>query len=166
MQPQDLDELMKKYRPNKAREAYLRHQLDSLAHFLELARGQMVNDSVSLSQALTGMPHGSGNGDPTGKLATNLASGRVTEFVKEIQQEIDETRAALAALLPEIEMVEIALSALNEREREVFEMKMIDEFSWAEILGQMNERHNGSYSKRTLQRLFDRAVDKVYVVVA
>ena len=166
MLPSRLDELLKKYRPNKAREAYLRNQLEGLGRMLELAKRKMVDESVSLSQALTGMPHGSGTGDPTGKLATNLAAGKVTEFVKQIQQEIDETQGMLVGLLKDIQVVEIVLDALNDREREVLTMKMIDEYSWAETLNRMNKLHSGSYSKRSLQRLLDRAVDKAYEVVA
>lgn len=165
MQPERLDELLKNYRQTKARATYLRHQLEALERFLKIATSQMVDDSVSLSQAITGMPHGTGNGDPTGKLATNLASGKVTEFVRQIQSEIDETKAELAKLTQGVQVVEIALMALNEREREVLGMKMIDEFSWAETLAMMNERHNNSYSKRSLQRLLDRAIEKAYETV-
>ena len=165
MTPQHLDELLEKYKPNKAREAYLLHQIDSLGRLLELAKKRMVDDFVSLSQALTGMPHGSGNGDPTGKLAINIASGKVTEFVKQIQAEIEETQGMLNLLMPEIRIVEIAMAALGEREKEVVELKMMDGLSWADVLGKMNERHNGSYSKRSLQRLIDRAMEKVYSVV-
>lgn len=166
MEPQTLDELIKKYRTNKSREAYLRHQLESLEHTLEMAKARMVSESVSLSQAITGMPHGSGTGDPTGKLATGFASGEVTVFVRQIQREIDETKTALSRIMPDIETVEIVLDALNEREREVFELRMLDDYSWPETLRKVNAKHGNSYSKRSLLRLLNRAVEKAYSVVA
>ena len=114
MKPERLNEIMKKYRSNKARYAYLCSQLDMLHRFLERCESQMVNDQISMSQAITGMPHGSSIGDPTGRLAT---------------------------------------------------MKIIDEMSWAEILDKMNHMYSNSYSKRSLQRMADRAIEKAEVVV-
>lgn len=166
MAPETLDEKIKNYRPNKAREAWLRQKLESLEHSLEMARAHMVSDSVSLSQAITGMPHGSGTGDPTGKLAVKFASGSVTEFVKQIQEEIDQTNTALDALMKDIQAVEIVLQALNEREREVFELKMLDDLPWPETMKKINGRHGDSYSRRSLLRLLNRAMEKAYSIVA
>jgi hypothetical protein len=42
---------------------------------------------------------------------------------------------------------------------------MIDKYSWPEILSAMNMRYNNSYSKRSLQRLLARAVEKAYEIV-
>ena len=58
-----------------------------------------------------------------------------------------------------------AMQALNDREREVLLFRIIDDMDWGQTVSQMNGLHNNSYSKRTLQRLLDRAMEKAYEVV-
>ena len=165
MNPEKFDELLKNYRVTKARIARLRETKTMLERFMRICSSNMVNDMVSLSQAITGMPHGSGNGDPTGRLATDLASGKASEFVKQIQSELTDVNLELIRIEPQARNVEIALGALGERERELVIMKNIDEYSWAEIIHQMNTKFGVTYTKRTLQRLIERAMDKAYEVV-
>lgn len=165
MSPQRLKEILKNYRPSRARCAYLRSQLEMLDRFLAKCRGEMIADQVTMSQAITGMPHGTTVGDPVSRLAIDIASGEVTPFVKQIQEEIQDVKAELDKILPDVRTVEIILEALNEREKILFEMKMIDEFSWPEILSRMNREYNNSYSKRSLQRLLERAMEKAQAVV-
>ena len=165
MSPQRLKEILKNYSPSRARCAYLRSQLEMLDRFLAKCRGEMIVDQVTMSQAITGMPHGTTVGDPVSRLAIDIASGEVTPFVKQIQEEIQDVKAELDKILPDVRTVEIILEALNEREKILFEMKMIDEFSWPEILSRMNREYNNSYSKRSLQRLLERAMEKAQAVV-
>ena len=69
MSPQRLDEILKNHRSAKARLAYLTSQLKMLERDLAICQGQMISEGVTMSQAITGMPHGSGVGDPVGRLA-------------------------------------------------------------------------------------------------
>jgi len=165
MSPQQMTEILSKYRSNKARYAYLQSQLEMLNRFLKKCQGEMIEDQVSMSQAITGMPHGTTVGDPVSRLALDIASGKVSPFVKQIQEEIAHVQEELQKVFPNVRAVEIILEALNDRERILFEMKMIDEYSWTEILDKMNQQYNNSYSKRSLQRLLDRAVDKASEIV-
>ena len=165
MSPQRLDDIFKKHRVNEARLAWLKSEMVTLNRWLSLCKSQSVTDRVSLSQAITGMPHGSNPGDPVGRLAVDIASGRVSTFVKQIQEDIDSVTAEMMRIEPEIRTVEIVLQALGDREREVLTLKIIDDRDWNDTTAQMNEMHNNSYSKRTLQRLLDRALDKAYEIV-
>ncbi len=165
MSPAKLDEIMMRYRSNKARVAYLRSQREMLDRFLSICKSQMINDSVSLSQAITGMPHGSGVGDPVGRLAMDIVSGKVTPFVKQIQEDIMQNERDLQAVEPDVKVVDLVLGAFTERERQVVEMKIFDDLTWPETLSRMNEVHNNTYSKRSLQRLLDRAMGKAYEIV-
>ena len=165
MSPQRLDEILKKYRTTKFRYAFLKAEIATLERWLALCQSQSVNDRISLSQAITGMPHGSGIGDPTGRLATDIASGEVSRFVKQIQDDITKVNAEMIRIAPEISTVEIVLQSLGDREREVVILKIIDDRPWGETVEQMNGMHNNSYSKRTLQRLLDRALGRAYEIV-
>lgn len=165
MSPQRLDEILRDYRITKARVAYLKDQLRFLEKRLAEEMKKSIQDQISLSQAITGMPHGSGTGDPTGKLGTEIASGKESEFVKQIREEIRQASFEIMKLEPDISTAEIVLNALSDREREVLEMKIMAEMSWSDTLAEMNRKHNNSYSKRSLQRLLDRAKEKAYEVV-
>ena len=118
-----------------------------------------------MSQAITGMPHGSNVGGPTGRLAADIVSGVTTPFIKELTTSIEETEAEIRKIESDVRNVEIILEALLDREREVLVLKIIDGRDWNDTLMQMNDMHNNTYSKRTLQRLLDRALEKAYEVV-
>ena len=165
MSPDKLDEMLKNYRPLKARSAYLQDQLEELERKLILNRMMMIDEQVSLSQEITGMPHGTSTGDPTARLALDVASGKVSIFVRQIQDEIAATKRELGTIEPTLRIVGIVLQALSERECEVLEMRAMDEMEWPEIQEQMNREYNNVYCQRTLQRLFERAMEKAYEVV-
>ena len=165
MSPQKLDEIFKKYRTDKARYAYLKSELETLERWLRLCESQSISDRVSLSQAITGMPHGSGIGDPTGRLAIDIASGEVSVFVKQVQEDLAFANTELLKLAPEISTVEIVIESLGDREREVLIFKIIDGRDWNDTVNQMNGLHNNSYSKRSLQRLLERALGRAYEIV-
>lgn len=165
MSPHDLDERLKKYRANKARLAYLEAEEITLRRWLTICESQSVNDRISLSQAITGMPHGSGIGDPTGRLATDIASGKVSEFVNQVLDDLNSLNAQKGVLYLSVRSVEVVLEALGDREREVLTLKIIDDRDWKDTAIQMNSMHNNSYSIRSLQRLLDRALEKAYEIV-
>ncbi|MBP5462906.1 MAG: hypothetical protein J6Y20_12400 [Lachnospiraceae bacterium] len=165
MSPVRFNEILKKYRGIKARIAYLRSQIDMHEKFLEMCTKGMIYDMISLSQAITGMPHGTGTGDPTGRLAIDIESGTVSPFVKEIQQQITIENYELNEIIPQARAVEVALGALSDKERDLVTMKIMDEMSWAEVIHKVNSRYGGRDSKRTLQRVLERATQKAYEVV-
>ena len=165
MNPQKLTEALKNYRANQSRCAYLQSRMEMLERFMKICMGEMIEDQVTMSQALTGMPHGNGSGDPVGRLAIDIASGKVSEFVKQIQEDMEETNRDLLKIGTEIRAVEFALSALSAPERTLIEMKMIDDYSWAEIVYRMKRDYSNRYSKRTLQRLCDRTFRKACEIV-
>jgi len=160
MKPEQIEEMLGKYRVQKARYALLRSRLDELERILRVCENSMVSDLISLSQAITGMPHGSSVGDPTGRLAINLTTGTVSDFVKQVREEIMVVTQEAARLMEDLRVADIVISAMTEREREVIEMKIMSGMDWGEVLSEMNRRHSNSYSKRTLQRLYSRAIER------
>lgn len=165
MKIEQLTEALVKYRQNQARAAYLRSQLETLNRFLERFTGSMINDQVSMSQAITGMPHGSNPGDPVGRLAVDIASGKVSEFVAQIRGEIRETQDELSIVQSRVSVADLVLNALTEKERQVVTMKLIDDLSWAEILSKVRRTTGQQSSKRTLQRALSDALEKGAAIV-
>lgn len=162
MSPERLEKLLTEYYPNRQRAAWLQHKLGTLNRYLIIAKGQMINDGVSLSQAITGMPHGSGTGDPTAKLAIRIASGEVSNFVKEIEFDIREIESELAAVRADLEITEAALETLNDIQYELVEARKLSGMSWDATVEIINSQHSGAYSKRSLQRLMEKITEKLY----
>ena len=165
MSPERYGECLKHYRSNKVRMAYLRSQMEMLERFLDKCTRDMVNDQVTMSQAITGMPHGSGIGDQTGRIAIDIASGEVTPFVKQIRAVIADVNREILRIGPQIRAVEISVKVLNEWEKTLMEMKMIDEYSWAEILDRMQSKFGKKHAKRSLQRALEGIFEKAYAIV-
>ena len=165
MSPEKLEEILKKHRPTRARLAYLRSQQEMLERFLRICEGQIVEDMSSMSQALTGMPHGTTVGDPTGRLAIDIASGKVSAFIDQINEELEEVKREIRENEKNVQLVEIVLDAMNERERKLVVMKYVDEMSWKEIIAGMNREYNGGYAKSSLHRILETAMAKAYEVV-
>ena len=166
MTRESVDEALKQYREKKARYDFLCLQIDVLQESLQKNEKCMVNDRVSMSQAITGMPHGTSVGDPVGNLALDLAMGKVTVFVDQIRLELQQVQTEMNGLKPAIACVDIWMNALNDREREVVSLKAINQYSWADAVQALNEKCGGVYSKHTFQRLYDRAMEKIYTVAA
>lgn len=159
-----VDETMKIYRATEARCAYLRYQLDALQEELDKNRRSEVGDQVSLSQAITGMPHGSGVGDPVGNLAMRIAMGRSSVFVKQIEEEMTLLRTELDRKKYIIIYVDSWLHALNELERTLVTYKMIDGRSWGDTVELINKTNGYQRSKHTVQKVVDNAMEKVYAI--
>ena len=166
MTKERVDEFLDAYRSNQARCAYLQEQVIILEESLRKNEMSAIGDQVSMSQAITGMPHGTTVGDPVGNLALDIAMGNVSVFVKQIQEELASVRAELNQKSRIVAYVGSWLNGLNERERFVVEAKVIDHLAWAEVVKDYNARFNGSYSKHTIQRLHDKAMDKIYEIAA
>ena len=165
MSPQRLTEILKNYRASRARCAWLQEQLKMLDRFLKICEGEMVEDMMSMSQALTGMPHGTTVGDPTGRLALDIESGKISPFVKEIRGEIEQVKGELLKVSADVRAVEIIMDGMTERERNLLEMKMIDELSWKEIISRMNQKYGGKHKQRTLQRMAENIMEKAIAIV-
>ena len=161
-----VDEMLRSYRETLARCGYLRSQKEVLEEALRKNESSMVGDRVTLSQAITGMPHGSSVGDPVGNLALDLVMGKVTVFVQQVRDELAEVYKELSLKQYIIACVDSWLKSLNDRERIVVELKMIDQYSWGDVVSQMKQKCGNSFSKHTAQRIYDRAMEKIYNAAA
>ena len=157
-----VDETLKIYRATEARVAYLRSQLEILKEYLRENENSVVNDGVSLSQAITGMPHGSGVGDPVGNLALRIAMGKTSVFVMQVREEIEVVMRELRLKQYILDFADAWLKALNDREVKVVTLKMIDGMSWSEILTALNSGGGPRWSKHTIQRILDNGMGKIY----
>lgn len=157
-----VNELLESYRTIQARCSYLQLQVDILTEGLRRNEQSMVSDRVSLSQAISGMPHGTSVGDPVGNLALDLVMGKVTVFVEQIRKELADVYSELYQKKRILACVDVWMGGLSDRERLAVEMKAIDKKPWAEVVLGFREKGIGECSKHTVQRLYDRGMGKIY----
>ena len=157
-----VDELLLSYHSMEDRCRELRVEIAFLEESLRVNERSMVSDQVSMSQAITGMPHGSSAGDPVGRLALNIAMGKVSVFVRQIQEELQDAYAEQNHLKELISQVDSWLDALSEPERTLVRMKAVNQESWRDIVRYFRKQFDGSYSKHSMQRIYIRAMDIIY----
>lgn len=91
-------------------------------------------------------------------------------YEKQISNEYKEAKKAIKEICKEIycieiilDKIEIALNALNKSQREILELKFWQEYSWNDIMKNLNA-NKIFYSKRQLQNYVNKAVDKLRTV--
>ena len=166
MTPEKVDELMGLYVEHSARCEFLEREIRMLKRSLTVAMAEMVDDEVSLSQELTGMPHGSGTSDPTAILGIKLAEGHVSWTVEQIEKEIAGMEKELEQKRWTVVFVQAWMKCLNERERLLVEHKVLRKESWSEIGAAYTERYAIVLSKTGMKNIIERAMDKVYTVAS
>ena len=86
MEPNEVRYCLDHYRESVARSAFLKTEIENLEKRIRQMRDTMVENSISITQKWTGMPHGSEVGDPTGGLAQRIADGDTPEMRKKQEE--------------------------------------------------------------------------------
>lgn len=162
MRAEKVDEALAGYPEAVSRTEYLTQQNALLRDALRLALAQMPNDEVSLSQQLTGMPHGTKISDPTGRLGMWFAEGHETWTVGQIRAEIAQNEREIASLRWMIVFVPAWLKALNDKESALIRWKYFDRLSWAEIGRKVYMTYGTRYGKAGIYKLLAAAKDRIY----
>lgn len=162
MRAERVDEALAKYPEATARTEYLTQQNKLLQEALSIALTQMANDAVSLSQQLTGMPHGTKISDPTGRLGIWFAEGHETWTVEQIRAEIARNEEEIASLRWILVFVRAWMMALNDKESALIRWKYFDRLSWTEISRKVYETYGVKYGKRGLSYMIEAARKRIY----
>ena len=163
MSPERVNEMLKSYRFELGRCKHLETEIELLTRAIERSEACTVSDLVGPgAQVITGMPRGTSVGNPTEKYGMMLADGWENADIADMKAE----RAALQKEYEErhktVVYVESWLAGLNERERWMIEMQVIDSVIWREILNKYQQAFGEYRSKDTLKRIRDKALDTIY----
>lgn len=164
MQPEKVDEMLMNYQQYVARCDYLKHIMLKLHQQEAIARAQMANDLVHITQTLSDMPHGSGTSDPTAKAGLKIASGAVTEQVADILEQIHYYEGELNEKSTTITYVESWLKCLNPIEKFVITNKTIYGMTWRELIVLFKNEFGVLYSKNGLRNILRSAMEKIYAI--
>lgn len=163
MQPERVDEMLRNYREYAGRCKHLESLIPILQTEIEKMKAHAAEELVSKGgKEMDGMPHGTNVGNPTERMGIMLADGYQSEHLIERQAELDEAQKEYNDKLPTVVFVEAWLKGLPERERWVIENQVIDSVTWREIMSQYPIRFGETRTKRGLQILRDRAMEKIY----
>lgn len=164
MRPESVDQCLANYREYTARCTFLEHEIHELQALVERLKRTTVEDAVSITQVMNGMPRGTDISDPTGRIGTKFADGYVPDYIREIEEEIRQRESEYRFKLPAIVFVDAWLKVLNKRERFVIENKTIGGMFWRELAVAYKEEFGEEYSRQGLKKIRDRAIVKIYKV--
>jgi hypothetical protein len=167
MRTETVDEMLRNYREYAARCAYLECAIKEAKKLLMKVRASAVSDAISVTQHYSDMPGGKGGAsDPTARIATRIADGYQSDRELALEAEIAGMEDELRDKTPTVVYVEAWLSVLNPEERFVIENQMIDGMIWRKVIFTYRKAFGDGYSKDTLKRIKNAALDKIYRVAA
>ena len=167
MSPDKVDEMLGKYRAFLGRCKHLEELIRTLEYELEWMKSHIVEDTVSIGgQEMDGMPHGTSPGKPTERLAVMIASGFKPDFIIQQEKDIAEAKSEYIEKKRVVSFVEAWLAGLTDRERWIVVKQVIDGVTWRELVPDYSKEFGETRTKRGLQMLRDRAVEKIYDIAA
>lgn len=159
---EEIEEMLKTYRFEVGRCGHLENEIEQAKRDIKRARAALAGDLAGPgAQTITDMPRGTTVGNPTEKIGIILASGYVSDELRELELKLNELTDEYNTRKRTIEYVEKWLRGLPERERWVIETQYIDGVIWREILVKYPERFGEYRSKDTLKRIRDRAIEMI-----
>lgn len=161
MEPERVDEMLSKYREHSARYAALCNEIADLEALLESMRRTVVQDTVSTTSVVTGMPRGTITSDPTGRLGTLLASGAMPAHIRELEDELLTLRQEADTAHATVRYVDSWLLALNEKQAFIVRRKL-DGLQWREIVYDYTKEFGTEYSKNGIRKIYKSALCKIY----
>lgn len=164
MEVERVNEMLANYREYSARCAFLKNEIEDLQSMLAALQQTVVEDTVSTTSVVTGMPRGTVTSDPTGRLAIMLASGYTPPHIQQIEEEIAALRAELNTKSATIRYVDSWLLALNEKQGFILRRKAVDSLQWREIIYLYNKEFGVEYSRNGVKKIYHAALNKVYKV--
>ncbi len=154
-------QLLKEYKQNKARARYLEATIQRKEAEVKDLKRNAVEDSVCITQHLTGMPHSTGISNPVEGLAVRLLDGEYPEHIMFQIHRLHRLQDEWRELCYKTECVEIWLEALNERQRFTVETTLIEGYTWTQAENLYEERHTAYYSKEGLRKIRNGAIDLI-----
>lgn len=158
----DVDSMLARYREYSARCEYLQQDIRENERLIDVMRDSLVEDLISITPKLTGMPIPSGVSDSTGKIGDMIVSGYENSFIIEAEQEVLRMKQEVAEKLPTVVFVNAWLRALENKERFVVEQKVLGGLSWRQLIYSFKKQFGDMYSQQGLRRIRDTAMCKIY----
>lgn len=162
MQLERVNEMLSNYREHAARCAALKVEIADLEQLLEDLYKTVVEDTVTTTSVVTGMPRGTLMSDPTGRLASMLASGGTPSHIRQLEDEIRDLKIEASEKGATIRYVDSWMLALNEKQKFVLRRKIIDNLQWREIIYGYRREYGIEYSRNGIKKIYKGALERLY----
>lgn len=166
MTEEKIKKMLSGYRAAQGRLRQMEFDVAELKAHLEAARKQAAEEAaMPKAQNLDGMPHGSTPGDPTGRIGTALADGKIHDpEVSALEKKLADAEEAMALTRNDIAHMDNWLYCLLERELMVVNRKLIRGDSWPEVARCYAKRFGDDMSERSLMRMLDSAIYQISLI--
>ncbi len=155
--------MMERYPEYSARCAYLEGQIRENKRMLMEAQSELIEDMISITPRLTGMPGAQqGTSDPTGRVGVLVAEGHKTKIMIDLEMEMEKLQAEHDVKYLTVIFVEAWLKVLDEKERFVVEKKVLGGLSWKQLIYTFRQTFGDLYTQQGLRRIRDSAMEKIY----
>ena len=161
---EQVNEMLNNYRGRSARIALIESEISDLKDMYEDMSKTIVEDSISATASLTGMPRGTKISDPTGRLAIDIASGETPKHLQDIKDDIDALYRERRCLITPCRKVDALLKALNEKQEFILRRKAIDQMQWREIIFTYKKTFGIEYSRQGAKNIYKASLLCLYKV--
>lgn len=165
MTANSVNQMLKQYRKYLGRCAYLEELIPKLKTEIAEMYSKIVEDVVSIGgQQMDGMPHSPTVGRPTESLGIAIADGYRPDALVAKEKELADAQREYNEKLTTVVFVGAWLKGLTEREHWIIESQVIDGVSWRELVCEYHVKYGENRTKRSLQILRDKAMEKIYAM--
>ena len=166
MTEEKIKKMLSGYRAAQGRLRQAEFDVADLKSHLDAARRQAVEEAaMPKAQNLDGMPRGTTPGDPTGRIGTALADGKIRDpEVAALEKKLRDAQEAAELLRNDIAQMDNWLYCLLERELMVVNRKLIRGDSWPEVAKCYAKRFGDEMSERSLMRMLDSAIYQISLI--
>ena len=156
-------EMLEGYRCAVGRCGHLEVEIKETIKYIQDAMNNRAEDAAAPhAQQISGMPRGSGVGNPTEQIGIMLASKYVPDYIRNMEDHPKELQAEHDEQARTVSYVEKWLAGLTEKEHWIVSHKIIDGDPWAVCLRDYEKQHGEAISKDTLRRMRRRALNAIY----
>ena len=156
-----VDTMLRGYKGNKARSEHLRLEIERVEQNLLIESNNAIANDAIHAQQYSDMPHGSEVGRPVEDLVMKYAGGYVPPLVMGLQNELIAMRREYDLCIGCVRYVDAWMQALNEREREVVTLQLIEGLYWSDVLYQLSKKYGLVFSKGGVRNIRNRAMEKI-----
>lgn len=162
MLPEKADELLRDYKANLGRCAFLEVMIAETKADIRYAEENAAEDLVSITPKLDGMPHGTSISNPTESAGMRLVLGYLPDDIPAHRAKLRAFEQEYHAKKAAVNLVEAFLLGLTSKERWMIERQIFDLMSYREINYAYREQFGEACSKDSLRRLKKDALAKIY----
>lgn len=154
MLPERAEKMLKDYKANVGRCAYLRRAITEAEAEINWRKATLAADIATNSpKPADGMPRGNATGNPTERLALILASGYIPDDIRAAESKLTELRRELSNHEMEVCFVEAWLNGLTSKEAWLVEQIYFESCTYNETARAYAQKYGIQMNRDSIRRM-------------